>query len=471
MAPTGPGFCTPAQAIAGPREEILYVTCISVQKDNPDFISVVDVNPESDKYCQVLHRLKMPVHPVKDELHHFGWNVCSSCHHDPGVKRDKIILPCVNSDRVYIVDVSKPKEPKLYKTIEPDELHKHGLSAPHTTHCLASGDVMISTMGDKSEDAKGNFLILDGKKDFEVKGAWAKESAPFGYDFWYQPKFDVMVSTEWGAPKAFRKGFSLDDVGNNLYGSNLNIWSWKEKKITQTIELGPEGLTPLEVRFLHNPDKPHGYVGCAVASAIFHIHQDGNKWAADKVIAIPPKKVENWHMGLSDMPGVITDILISMDDKYLYFSNWVHGDIRQYDITDPSSPKLTGQLFMGGSITKDGNVKVIADQELKDQPEALSIKGRKITGGPQMLQLSLDGKRLYATTSLFYPWDKQFYGELIKTGTCLVQIDVDTVNGGMKINPDFLIDFGKEPDGPVLAHEMRYPGGDCSSDIFLSKCD
>ena len=31
-----------------------------------------------------------------------------------------------------------------------------------------------------------------------------------------------------------------------------------------------------------------------------------------------------------------------------------------------------------------------------------------------MIQLSLDGKRLYATTSLFSPWDKQFYPEMIK---------------------------------------------------------
>lgn len=65
------------------------------------------------------------------------------------------------------------------------------------------------------------------------------------------------------------------------------------------------------------------------------------------------------------MTGVITDILISMDDKFLYFSNWVHGDIRQYDITDPSAPKLTGQVFVGGSITKDGPVKVLEDKELK----------------------------------------------------------------------------------------------------------
>lgn len=49
----------------------------------------------------------------------------------------------------------------------------------------------------------------------------------------------------------------------------------------------------------------------------------------------------------------------------------------------------------------------------------------------------------------------------------MMQIDVDTVTGGLTLNEDFLVDFGKEPDGPVLAHELRYPGGDCTSDIWL----
>lgn len=35
-------------------------------------------------------------------------------------------------------------------------------------------------------------------------------------------------------------------------------------------------------------------------------------------------------------------------------------------------------------------------------------------------------------------------------------MDVDTVNGGIKLDPDFLVDFGKEPNGPVIPHEMRY---------------
>lgn len=41
--------------------------------------------------------------------------------------------------------------------------------------------------------------------------------------------------------------------------------------------------------------------------------------------------------------GLISDIIISLDDRFLYFSNWLHGDVRQYDITDRAHPKLTGK--------------------------------------------------------------------------------------------------------------------------------
>ena len=84
-----------------------------------------------------------------------------------------------------------------------------------------------------------------------------------------------------------------------------------------------------------------------------------------------------------------------------------------------------------------------------------------------MLQLSLDGKRLYVTNSLFSSWDNQFYPDMAKNGSYLLQIDCDTENGGMKINENFYVDFGKEPNGPSRAHEMRYPGGDCTSDIWV----
>ena len=42
--------------------------------------------------------------------------------------------------------------------------------------------------------------------------------------------------------------------------------------------------------------------------------------------------------------ALITDCLISLDDRFVYFTNWAHGDVRQYDITDTAHPKLVGQV-------------------------------------------------------------------------------------------------------------------------------
>lgn len=52
------------------------------------------------------------------------------------------------------------------------------------------------------------------------------------------------------------------------------------------------------------------------------------------------------------MPGLITDFLISLDDRFLYFVNWLHGDVRQYNIEDPQNPLLTGQVWVGGLLQK-----------------------------------------------------------------------------------------------------------------------
>jgi selenium-binding protein 1 len=399
-----------------------------------------------------------------DELHHSGWNACSSCHGDASKSRRYLILPALHSGNFYVVDTLNQRAPSLHKVVEGrDILAKTGLTFPHSVHCLGSGDLMASMMGDASGKAEGGFVLIDGEK-FEVKGRWEAQgqTRPFGYDFWYQPRLNVMVSSEWGAPSNIKCGFNPADVAAGKYGRNLHFWDWEKRTVIQSVDLGNDGLIPLETRFLHQPDSPHGFVGAALSSTVIHFFKNGEaKWATETVIRVEPLEVEGWV--LPQMPGLITDILISIDDHFLYFSNWLHGDIRQYDISDPSHPKLVGQLFVGGSVRQGGPVKV----KNGTQPSIPKVKGVEIQGGPQMIQLSLDGKRLYVTTSLYSVWDKQFYPSIAEKGTQLLQVDVDTEKGGLKLNPNFLVDFGQEPGGPALAHEVRYPGGDCSSDIWL----
>ena len=444
----GPGYASPRDAMNGPREEVIYTVAVRVGTgvDQPDYLATVDVDPASATYSQVIHRTYMP--NAGDELHHSGWNACSSCHGDAKKDRRYLILPGFKSSRIHVVDTSDQRAPRLHKVIEPDEVTaKTGLSAPHSVHCLADGNIMISMLGDARGNAPGGFLLLD--EDFEVAGRWENDASgmSFNYDFWYQPRHNVMVSSELSAPNTYQPGFDLADVAAGKYGQRVHFWDWQQRRLAQTVDLGAEGLVPLEVRFLHDPGSTHGYVGAALSSNLWHWHKPNGAWEVTKVIDMEPVELEGWPF---PVPPLTVDLLLSLDDRFLYLSNWLHGEVRQYDITEPARPRLTGKVSYGGVLGRGG-----------------TVAGRKFRGGPQMLQLSLDGKRLYVTNSLLSSWDDQFYPDLGTEGSAMIQIDCDTDDGGLRLNEKFYVDFGAEPGGPARAHEMRYPGGDVTSDIWV----
>ena len=69
---------SPQAARQARPEELLYLACMheGTGVDEPDFLAVVDAHDGRG-----VHETPMP--NVGDELHHFGWNRCSSACHDP----------------------------------------------------------------------------------------------------------------------------------------------------------------------------------------------------------------------------------------------------------------------------------------------------------------------------------------------------------------------------------------------------
>ncbi|HYY74879.1 MAG TPA: selenium-binding protein SBP56-related protein [Gaiellaceae bacterium] len=427
---------SPAEALRAPPEELLYIACLreGTGVDAPDFLAVVDAEEG-----RVVHETQMP--NVGDELHHYGWNRCSSACHGPD--RSHLIMPGFRSSRVHVVNVSDdPRRPTIERVIEPEELVREtGYTRPHTVHCMPGDNVVMSMLGDADGNAAGGFAVLDAKT-FDVKGRWENGGSrpPFNYDFWYQPRKNTLVSSEFAEPNAYEPGFDLEDVAAGRYGRRLHFWNLEKRELEQTIDLGEQGLVPLEIRWLHDPDAEQGFVGAALSSVIWRFHRNGS-WQAEPLIPTEAVELEGWPF---PVPSLITDLVVSMDDRFLYFSNWLHGDLRQYDVSDPENPRLTGRLWLGGLLGKPSDV------------------GRELNGGPQMLQLSLDGRRLYVTNSLYSTWDNQFYPGL---RSWLLKVDCNP-EGGMEVDPDFFVDFHDRPGGPARAHEVRLQGGDSTSEIF-----
>ena len=92
------GYATPMDAMLhGSHEKMVYVTCVVPRPEGatptrPDYLATVDVDPASETHGQIIHRLHMPC-GSGDELHHFGWDTCSSCFGVPGKARRHLILP------------------------------------------------------------------------------------------------------------------------------------------------------------------------------------------------------------------------------------------------------------------------------------------------------------------------------------------------------------------------------------------
>ena len=441
MAPAEHGrpasfHASPQEALGAPPEELLYVACLheGTGVNAPDFLAVVDAEEG-----RVVHETPMP--NVGDELHHYGWNRCSSACHGPD--RSHLILPGFRSSRVHVVNVSDdPRRPAIEKVIEPEDLVREtGYTRPHTVHCMPGDNVVMSMLGDADGRAAGGFAVLDAKT-FDVKGRWENggERPPFNYDFWYQPRKNTLVSSEFAEPNAYESGFDLEHVAAGRYGRRLHFWNLEKRELEQTIDLGEQGLVPLEIRWLHDPDAEQGFLGAALSSVIWRFHRNGS-WQAEPLIATEAVELEGWPF---PVPSLITDLVVSMDDRFLYFSNWLHGDLRQYDVSDPENPKLTGRLWLGGLLGKPSDA------------------GRELNGGPQMLQLSLDGRRLYVTNSLYSTWDNQFYQGL---RSWLLKVNCNP-EGGMEVDPDFFVDLHDRPGGPARAHEVRLQGGDSTSEIF-----
>jgi selenium-binding protein 1 len=235
--------------------------------------------------------------------------------------------------------------------IEPGEIAEEtGYTRPHTVHCMPGDNIVISMLGDVEGKGAGGFAVLDAQS-FELKGRWENGGGrpSMNYDFWYQPRKNVLVSSEFGEPNAYERGFDPADVEAGRYGRRLHFWDLAERRLAQTIDLGEQGLVPLEVRWLHDPEAEQGFVGAALSSVIWRFHRSNGSFSAEPVITTEPVEVEGFPF---PAPALITDLLVSMDDRFLYFSSWLHGELRQYDVSDPAHPRLTGQLRLGGVLGK-----------------------------------------------------------------------------------------------------------------------
>lgn len=450
-------YPSPKMAMGAPREKLGYVVSFNptVQNGKHDALCVIDLDPGSQTYMQVVGRTE--VTSVGDELHHFGWNACSAalCPYapHPHVERRYLIAPGLRSSRIYIFDTKPdPRRPRIVRVIEPEELaERTGYSRPHTIHCGPDA-IYVSALGTPSGDGPGGIFLLD-HESFDVLGRWEVDRGPqyLAYDFWWHLAHDVAVTSEWGTPNMIEGGINPDLLLGGKYGHAIHIWDLRKRRHLKSLDIGAENQMALELRPSHDPTKTYGFVGVVISTkdlsaSIWLWDRKGDDWSIKKVIEIPAEPAEPAALPpalkpFKAVPPLITDLNLSLDDHFLYVSCWGTGDFKQYDVSDPHNPKLTASLRLGGIVS-----------------HAAHPKDGALNGGPQMVEMSRDGKRIYFSNSLYGSWDAQFYPEGVRGW--VAKADANPA-GGLTLDNDFFIRFeGERP------HQIHLEGGDASSDSY-----
>jgi selenium-binding protein 1 len=310
----------------------------------------------------------------------------------------------------------------------------------------------MNALGAPNGEGPGGVFLLD-HESFDVLGRWEVDRGPqyLAYDFWWHLGYDVAITSEWGTPSMVENGANPDLLLAGRYGHAIHIWDLRKRRHLQTLDLGAEQQMVLELRPAHDPTKTYGFVGVVVSTkdlsgSVWAWFRDDKGWQIKKVIEVPAEPADPAILPpalkpFKAVPPMITDINLSLDDRFLYVSCWVTGEFRQYDVSDPFTPKLTGSVRLGGVAS-----------------HAPHPKAGPLNGGAQMVELSRDGRRIYLTNSLYAAWDEQFYPEGIRGW--MTKIDADP-NGGLKVDPSFFVGFeGERP------HQVRLEGGDASSDSY-----
>ena len=324
------------------RESILYVWTRDADGQDSDFLTVVDVDPRSPTYGQVIGTA--PTNSAGNEAHHFGYTA----------NTDRIFGAGLFTNRMFIYDLeADPRNPNLIRTVDLDPT---GYSGPHTMYAIPGG-MMVAMLGATDGGGPGGLVLLDNDGDFvRAYPAGSHSGSPiFMYDVGVKLELNRMVTSSFAHPQHVKMdgGAPPDHVGRTVV-----VWDWETKEILQLEELD---AAPLEVRWMHGPDGLGGFINCAYASTVWYWQDsDGDG------------TLEFTRVMELDEGATPADMRISYDNRFLYVSLWGRNQVHQYDITNPFEPRFVSAVEI---------------------PQ------------PTMMKLSPDSRRLYVTNSMLSTMD------------------------------------------------------------------
>ena len=270
-------------------------------------------------------------------------------------------------------------------------------------HCGPDG-IYLNALGAPDGDGPGGIFMLD-HETFEVKGRWEQDRGPqyLAYDFFWHLGHDTMITSEWGTPNMVKDGVNPELLLAGKYGHKLHVWDLRKRTHLQELDLGAEQQMVLELRPAHDPTRAYGFVGVVISladlsSSILLWYLDGasgngGEWKAKKVITIP-----------ADARGRGGSAAAAQGIQGGAAAGHRHQPVGRR----PVPLRVVLGHRRAPAVRRERSVQ----SGLHRQREARRHRGaqrphsapdRPLNGGPQMVEVSRDGRRVYVTNSLYTP--------------------------------------------------------------------
>ena len=349
------------------------------------------------------------------------------------MERRYLVVPGIHSSRIHILDTKPdPRQPRIVKVIEPETIARRtGYAAPHTVHCGPDG-IFMSALGAPDGNGPGGTFMLD-PETFDVRGRWELDRGPqqLAYDIWWHLGLDTMITSTWGTPNMVKDGVNPELLLGGKYGSKLHVWDLRRRRHLQELDLGAEQQMVLELRPAHDPTRAYGFAGVVMSlkdlsSSIWLWYRDtGKKRATDRTVHGPSRRSSRSRQNRRTRRSC----------------RRCCRDSRRWRRSSPTSicrlTIATCTSRAGAPESSSSTTSPIRSIRRRSAPSGSAASsvarriraspGKPLNGGPQMVEISRDGKRIYFTNSLYTPWDDQFYPDGIQGW--MAKVDVRPAGG------------------------------------------
>ena len=387
----------------GGEAKTLYVWASDQARVAPDFLAVIDFDPNSRTYGAVLRTVPVPPPGnVGNEAHH--------CH----TSIDQRILACggllsvlKGQNDIFFFDITTARDPKfLFSTHAPNS------SITDDFLPLPGGGFLVTNMGSASGGAGGRVVEFD--RNLQLVGEFPSVLPddggfnPHGIDADFSK--NLLVTSDFVNPVTTLNVWPGDV---ELRGS-LRFWDLRARRITRTVFL-PDQAGTMDVKLI--PRDPHGRAVTAnmFTGLVYTVDPtDGSVVQAFDCETIVP------HVEVPVRGGMTQLLAMPRSGRRLIFGSFQAGQVGMLDITNPNEFKQVSVVSFG------------------------------LDAGPHSIHLTHDDKRLVVTD---YFLNEDDFGKIHFEGDHKVRV-LNVSDDGLTVPANFqVIDFNTAfATGPARPH-------------------